>query len=221
MSVIRTITSGFLTVGTYGAFAPLCWRDGDQARGRDIEFLRAFARKSGLEFTARFFEFDRIWERPGRDEVDIAAAGIAPLASRTSPGVVWSHPYFTVRRSLLIRSADRHQLKTMADFGGRVIGVTRGSTADLDTEARRPSTTRVEYLDDQDRAVDALLRGEIDGFGSGDVCSDYLADSHLGLLAVTDVHQMEIPETFAFAVREAGGLLEPLDDFIRAHRDRY
>jgi ABC-type amino acid transport substrate-binding protein len=221
MRVIRTITPGFLTVGTYGAFAPLCWRDGDQARGRDIDFLRTFAGKSSLEFIARFFEFDGIWERPGRDEIDIAAASIAPLASRTSPGVAWSHAYFTVRRSLLIRSADRHQLRTMADFGGRVIAVTKGSTADLDTEARRPSTTRVVYLDDQDRAVDALLGGEIDGFGTGDVCSDYLADSHLGLLAVTDVHQMEVPETFAFAVREAGGLLEPLDDFIVRHRDIY
>ena len=216
---VRTITPGSLTVGTYGAFAPLCWREGDEARGRDIDFLRAFARESNLEFIARFFEFDGIWERPGRGEIDIAAASIAPLVSRTAPGVVWSHPYFTVRRSLLIRSADRDQLKSMADFDGRVIAVTKGSTADLDTEARRPSTTQVVYFDDQDRAVEALLRGEIDGFGTGDVCSDYLADASVGLLAVTDVHQMEIPETFAFAVREAGGLLEPLDDFILRHRD--
>ncbi|MEK6190686.1 MAG: transporter substrate-binding domain-containing protein [Chloroflexota bacterium] len=221
MSVIRTITPGILTVGTYGAFAPLCWRDGDKARGRDIDFLRAFATKSGLEFTAQFFEFDRIWERPGRDEIDVAAASIAPLASRTSPGMMWSDPYFTVQRSLLIRSVDRYQLKTMADFGGRVIGVTQGSTADVDTDARRPLTTRVVYLDDQDRAVDALLRGEIDGFGTGDVCSEYLADSHPGQLAVSDVHQMEIPETFAFAVRESGGLLDPLNEFIRTQSNRY
>lgn len=200
---------------------PLCWRDRDEARGRDIDLLRAFASTSDFRFTARFFEFDRIWERPGRDQVDVAATSIAPLASRTSPGVVWSDPYFTVRRSLLIRSADRHELQTRTDFSGRAIGVTKGSTADMDTNTRRPPTARVVYLDDQDRAVDALLRGEIDGFGTGDVCSEYLADSHHGLLAVSDVHQMESPETFAFAVRVASGLLDPLNEFIRAHRGRY
>lgn len=218
---LHTLTPGVLVVGSYAAFAPLCWQDGDTPRGRDIDFLRTFATHAGLELIVRFFEFDRLWERPGRGEVDIAAASIAPLTSRNTPGVVWSEPYFTVQRSLLIRAADRQTLKTMADFAGRTIGVTLGSTADLDTGARKPASTRVVYYDNQTRAVHALLRGRIDAFGTGDVCSHYLVERYPGQLAVADVHALPTPENFAFAVRAASGLLEQLNAFIRMYRAQY
>lgn len=221
MTTLHTLTPGTLVVGSYAAFAPLCWQDGDTARGRDIDFLQLFATQLNLQLVVHFFEFDRLWERPGRSEVDIAAASIAPLASRAAPGVVWSDPYFTVQRSLLIRATDRQQLKTIADFATQTIGVTLGSTADLDTAARKPATTRVVYYDNQTRAVHALLRGRIDGFGTGDVCSHYLVDRYPGQLAVADVHSMATPENFAFAVRKASGLLEPLNAFIREHRESY
>ncbi|MCX6047842.1 MAG: ABC transporter substrate-binding protein [Chloroflexi bacterium] len=217
---MQTLVPGTLTIGSYAAFAPLCWQDGDRARGRDIEFLRAFAAQFGLQVVVRFFEFDRLWERPGRDEIDLAAASIAPLASRHSPGVVWTEPYVTVQRSLLIRATD-HAKKTIADFAGQVIAVTRGSTADLDTVQRKPATARVVYYANQEQAVHDLLTGQIDAFGTGDLCSRYLAEQNSGQLAVTDVHDMAQPEHFAFAVREASQLLDLLNAFIHEHRARY
>jgi hypothetical protein len=35
------------------------------------------------------------------------------------------------------------------------------------------------------------------------------------------VHEMEAPEHFAFAVRAASDLLQPLNAFIRAHKGKY
>lgn len=218
---IRTLIPGRLTVGTYAAFAPVCWQEDEQARGMDIRFLQAFAEELGLELAVRFFLFDAIWQRPGRDEVDIAAAGIAPLAQRATPGVVWSDPYYLVQRSLLVRAVDKERLQQMDDFAGRTIAVTRGSTADIDTMQRKPASTRVVYVDSQQVAIDDLLHGRIDAFAEGDVCAKYFASLDAEQLAVVDVHQMEIPETFAFAVREASHLLEPLNVFIRAHPHRY
>jgi ABC-type amino acid transport substrate-binding protein len=221
MTVINTLTPGVLTVGTYGAFAPVCWRVGDTAHGKDVDFVRAFALRLGLELTTHIFSFNKIWERPSRDELDIAAAGIAPLASRTTPGVVWSDPYFLVQRSLLIRAGDRTVLRSMADFADRTIAVTRGSTADLDTMERKPASTRVVYYEDQGRAVQDLVNGTIDAFAEGDICANYLMSQDTERLAVVDVHQMAIPEKFVFAVRAASGLLEPLNAFIREWGDRY
>ncbi|MCX6043767.1 MAG: transporter substrate-binding domain-containing protein [Chloroflexi bacterium] len=220
MTTIQTITPGTLTVGSYTAFAPVSWHDGTAACGKDIDFLQAFAARWNLQVVVRFFPFDRIWERPARAEIDIAAAGIAPLANRTTPGVVWSEPYYTVQRSLLIRATDRAK-QTIADFAGQTIAVTRGSTADLDTEQRKPATTRVVYREDQVVAVKDLLNHTIDAFAEGDICSHYMAARYPGQLAVVDVHPMEPAEQFVFAVREVSGLLEPLNRFIREESARY
>lgn len=216
-----TIHPGTLTVATYAAFAPVCSSDEQGIQGRDVEFLRAFAQTQGLAIDFRVFLFDRIWERPGHDEVDLAAAGIAPLPERQTPGVAWSEPYFTVERSLLIRASDQTKFKTIADFAGYTIAATRGSTADIDTLARKPAAAKLVYYDMQERAVTELLEGKIDAFGTGDVCSRYLVDQHPGQLALADVHPMDEPEHFAFAVRAASGLLDALNAFIRENRVRY
>lgn len=221
MQTITTIRAGRLLVGSYAGFAPVCWRDGDLARGRDLDLLRAFADEHGLQMVVEFFPFDRLWELPGRDGCDIAAAGIAPLPERATAGVDWSEPYFTVQRSLLIRAADRLCLHTIADFEGRTIAVTRGSTADHDVCRRKPTTTRVVYYNDQACAVRDLLAGTIDAFAEGDLCSAYLMSHDPVRLAITDVHPMEPAETFTFAVRAASGLLDPLNRFIGAWCDHY
>ena len=87
---MSTIQPNTLTVATYAAFAPVCSSDEQGVYGRDIDFLRAFAQQQGLAIAFQIFLFDRIWERLGRDEVDIAASGITPLPERQTPGVLWS-----------------------------------------------------------------------------------------------------------------------------------
>jgi ABC-type amino acid transport substrate-binding protein len=203
------------------AFAPVCWREDGAAKGRDIEFLRKFAKERGLAIEFRFFEFNVIWARPAQDECDIAAAGIAPLSSRAVEGVEWSKPYFEVKRSLLIRKSDAETLRTMGDFANRTIAVTKGSTADIDTVARKSESTKVVYYDDQAKAIADLLAGRIDGFGEGDVSNAYLAEKHPDELALADVHPMNPAETFALAVRHRSGIFDELNAFIAANRAEY
>src|ERR1700748_3430348 len=98
-STVKTSAPAFrtLAVAAYTAFAPVTWSNEGVARGKDIEFLRAFARRLGREIDVTFFDFDRIWERPLRGEADIAAAGLAPFAHRRTAGLVWSIPYHSVQ----------------------------------------------------------------------------------------------------------------------------
>ena len=219
------ITPNTLTIGTYAGFAPVCSRNSNgNACGRDIDFLRAFATETNLSITFKFFPFDNIWKRRSWDEIDIAAAGISPLEKRHGPGITWSEPYYTVQRSLLIRAEDSQQLKTMDDFTDRIIAVTQGTTAQFDTEQRKPSNARILYYDgEQGEMIDSLFNGKIDAFAEGDICSRYVAEVlHPSRLDVADVHSMQEPENFAFAVREkSGGLLDALNRFIRINRDQY
>jgi Bacterial extracellular solute-binding proteins, family 3 len=161
MGAVRTLFPGVLTIGAYTSFAPVVWAENGAAHGKDIHFLRAFAREKCLVVDVRFFEFDRIWERPLRKQVDIAAGGIAPTRRRCASGLAWSSPYHTVQRSLVVRKEDSAQLQTIADFGGRIIAVTRGSTAHLDAQRRKPSTARIVYFERQENAIQDLCSGRI------------------------------------------------------------
>lgn len=220
----KTLSDGILTVATYGGFEPVSWYNPTEshlAQGRDIDFLRAFADTLDLHLDVRVFLFDRIWERPGRDEADIAAAGIAPLPERVTPGVAWTFPYYRVQRALLIRASEREQRRTISDLANGKIAVTRGSTADIDTVARRDPSTEVLYYDDQLRAVADVAAGVIDAFAEGDICAHYFAERNPLQWAVTDVHEMEPPETFSFAVRVTSGLLPLLNQYILSNREKY
>jgi polar amino acid transport system substrate-binding protein len=216
-----TIQPNILTIGAYAAFAPISYVQNGQPAGRDIEFLRLFAQNQGVKIEVRFFEFDRLWERPGRDECDLAAAGIAPMPSRTAPGVVWSMPYFNVQRGLLIRLSDAPQLQGIADFIDRTIAVTRGSTAEHDVLSRKPASTKVAYYTDQHQALADLETGIIDAYATGDAGCHYLVETYSGRFSATDIHPFAMPETFAFAVRVASDIEAALNTFISEQRYRY
>jgi ABC-type amino acid transport substrate-binding protein len=217
----RTLIPHTLTVATYTGFFPICYADAGRAAGRDIEFLKRFAEQQELSLNFQFFPFDRIWERPGHDTCDLSTAGIAPLPSRTAAGVVWSVPYFTVQRGLMIRASDQQQLRVIGDFTGRTIAVTRGSTAEHDVLARKPNSAQVVYYHDQQQAISDLVGGIIDGYGTGDAVCYYLEQRSQGLLAIADIHPYEVPETFAFAIRAASGLETALNTFIERHQHFY
>jgi ABC-type amino acid transport substrate-binding protein len=109
----------------------------------------------------------------------------------------------------------------MADFDGRVIAVTRGSTADIDAQRRKPDTARIVYFEWQENAIQDLFSGRIDAFGTGDICGNHVATQHADRLAVSDVHEADTPEHFAFAMEETSDLLEPLNIFIKKNSERY
>lgn len=218
---LATLEPGVLTVCTYTGFAPVSSKnESGEIVGTDITFVRHFAEQNGLGLKFTEADFDGIWKRPGRDECDLAAAGIAPLETRKSPGVVWSAPYFNVQRTLLIRKADAGVLHTIADFKGRTVAFTTGSTAEVDSRARAPEGTLFRGYTNQQDPITDLLGGKIDAFGEGSISNEYLARIHPEL-AVIDAHEMSPPETFSLPTREASHLLETLDPWVEAHKSEY
>jgi ABC-type amino acid transport substrate-binding protein len=221
----NTIKPGVITVCTYSGFAPVCFvKDGEPA-GKDISFLKKFAADHGMKVKFIVLPyFVGIWRQPGDGLCDIAAAGISPWQARKdeSPGAVWTEDYFHVQRSLLIRKADEDKFHTIADFKGKTIAVTEGSSADLDIDAETRKTTTIVYRSDQGAAVAELLAGSIDAFGEGDVSNLYLAIGKP--LTITAVHHLDPknPEAFSFPVREASGIVSALNDWIATRpKDEY
>jgi ABC-type amino acid transport substrate-binding protein len=221
--MMNTMKPGILKVFTYKGFAPVCARRADGTPwGTDISFLEKFAAAHHLKIEWTVLEtFDDIWVEPGKDACDIAAAGITETEKRKEQAgsrVVWSHNYFHVRRSFLIRTADAERFSWIGKLGPEnTVAVTAGSTADIDIQERNPGGANVDRsYSVQAEAVQALLDGKIDAFGEGDVSNDYLASLHPGKLLVTDKHEMigKANEPFSFPVRGASEILDVLNAWL-------
>lgn len=216
-----TLKSGVLRICISTAFPPvLSENSSGKPVGHDVTFLEGFAREQGLTVAYGKHPFDGLWLRPGRDECDIAAAGISALASRQSEGVVWSKPYFDVQRTLIIREADAGELKTMADFGGRKVGFVTGSLAETDARARAPADATLVGYDSALKGLEDVKQGKIDAFGDGSITSIYFVKTNPGLMVI-DAHSLVPPEAFAFPVRKASGLVDALNEYIDRNRDQY
>ena len=206
----ETIVPNVLTICTYTEFAPFSYEEEDRIIGSDILLLRKFAHEMGLGVSIIKKGFDGLWTTPGNNECDVSAAGVL------------SHPYMIVKRSLLIRRTDEDLLKTPSDFNGKTIVVTPTSSADIDAQERyEPLGAKIiPVVPSQDQVVRQLLNYEIDAFGEGTVSNEYLQRKYVDndgrlLLALTDIHTMDLPEHLRFAVRATDKkLLQNLNQFI-------
>lgn len=219
MPPFETLVPDVLTVCTYVRFAPFCYEQAGRIVGTDIDFLTRFGAREGLETRFEAVEFPGMWERPGREEYDVAAAGLAALDERDpGHGGRWSVAYSEVRRSLLIRRSDVERLSRPEDFRGKTIVVTADSAADVDARARYSplGADVLPELATQDEMVQRLVAGTVDAYGGGETSNRFVAASEPSL-AVVDVHSMEPKETLHFAVRSRDpALLERLNAFIEA-----
>lgn len=220
-----TLIPGVLTVCTYVGFAPFAHELEGRIVGTDIELLERFAARYALRLSCLKKPFPHLWLTPGAGECDVAASGLGARADRElGARAVWSRPYMTVQRSLLIRRGEAERLQVPEDFAGKTIVATPESAADFDARERYVphGATLIAEVPSQDDVARRLLNHEVDAFGEGDVSNAYLAEQYLDregqpLLVLADVHPLEPIETLHFAVRAADPrLTQCLDAFIAA-----
>lgn len=200
-------------VAAFAGFAPFSWRSKGRAHGRDLAFLGRFAASEGLKLRVKFFDFDRLWERPARGEVDVAAGGISRRPGGETAGVTWSRPYANVRRTFLIRESDRERYRGMADFGASRLAAVRGSAAVAHALANKPVTATLRDCETLERGIDDLLEGRVDAVGTGDISARHHLSIRPGL-ALVDVHGDAPREDVAFSVRRNHPLRRRLNAFI-------
>ncbi len=231
---VETLAPGTLSVCMFATFPPFVGKsDAGVWEGWDVDYLKAFAATQGLRLQpVEVADFDGLWTRPGADACDIAASGIADLATRrkeTGAAGVWSDHYYFVLRAFGVRKADAGKLARTADLAGRTVMVIAGSTADVDARSRIAhdqiaNVTVIGTSDDVENARRVRDATEGDGpfaFGSGLGTVEYLSQK-MGLVAVWP-HCMMTPdgqvrnEPFSFIVRaKSAGLADALNGFVAA-----
>lgn len=219
----ETIVPNTLTICTYTEFAPFSYEENGRIVGSDIFLLESFATEMDLGINFIEKEFAGLWHTPGNDECDIAAAGMMAREDRDLAGRgAWSRSYMLVTRSLLIRMEDIDVLRVPEDFSGKKIVVTPASTAHIDAIDRYEplGSTIIPVVPSQAEVVRQILSHQVDAFGEGNVSNGYLAEKYVDengrrLLALADLHSMDLPEDLRFAVRAADEkLLYQLNEFI-------
>ena len=214
-----TLTVDVLSVRVLTGFPPFAfYRDGEIV-GFDIDILRSFAQSAGLELSLSPTEqFEGIWFSPADGHVDLAAAGIARFEERLRDDLMWSTPYYDVRRSVLIHQDQSAELRTIGDFRERSIAFVRGSTADLDTRARAPAQARLVPIQSQADGMAQLMAGEIDGLAMGAPSNGFHRQFNPQFTLI-DVHEFSQPEGLRFpAAASSPLLLDSLNRFIREAR---
>ena len=226
---IQTIEPGSLKVCLYPGFAPFAIKGEDGTwSGWDVEFLEGFAKQQGLTLKpVEFSTFDNIWMRPGNDECDLAGTGITKTADRsaaTGTGATWSSTYYSVARGFAV--LDGVQVNGIGDLAGRVVLATKGSTADLDLQARikKAGITNItlQYVDAGVDAAKQLLASGSNapiGFAEGVGSVQTLVQQFPGLELAWQ-HCMMLPdgtissEPFGFPVRaKSTGVAAALDSY--------
>jgi polar amino acid transport system substrate-binding protein len=162
--------AGEVKVGCEAAYVPFTYRDNS---GKIIGF--------DVDFATRIFEpasikpifIDTQWS----GVIPALYAGrfdMVPTMSYTKERlerVLFSIPYADASQALLIRSADKEKVKTIADLSGKVLGIKLGSPgetlkvrleAQLKTE-RGAGFKDVKTYDDHPAAYLALAQGSVDG----------------------------------------------------------
>ena len=222
MTKLQTIVPDILTICTYSEFAPFSYKKDGSVVGTDIEFLENFADEMRLNTNIIEKQFDGLWDMPGLDKCDIAAAGMMSEGRDLGNRGIWSNSYITVKRSLLIRHTDKDILKEPRDFSGKKIVVTPESAAHIDAIERYQSygAIIIPVVPSQNEIINQILSGEIDAFGEGDVSNGFLVERYIGKdgsnpLVLTDIHEMNFPEELCFAVRSYDKrLIYNLNEFI-------
>ena len=162
--------AGEVKVGCEAAYVPFTYRD---SSGKIVGFDVEFATKMFEPIGVKPIFIDTQWS----GVIPALYAGrfdMVPTMSYTKERlerVLFSLPYADASQALLVRTADKNNIKTIADMSGKVLGIKLGSPgetlknrldAQLKTE-RGAGFKDVKTYDDHPAAYLALAQGSVDG----------------------------------------------------------
>jgi len=187
--------SGVLHVGCEAAYVPFTYRDASgKIVGFDVDVVARYLAPIGVK--ADFI--DTQWS----GVIPALYAGrfdMVPTMSYTKERlerVLFSIPYADASQALLIRTADKDKIKTIADMSGRILAIKLGSPGEtlknkleqqLKSE-RGAGFKDIKTYDDHPAAYLALAQGSVDGvLNTVPTLSVVMRDKPGAFVMITDV----------------------------------
>ncbi len=94
-----------LVVATNANFAPFEYKEGDQFAGIDMEIAAYIAEKLGLELVIMDMDFEAVVTSVGKNNVDIAMAGLT-VNDKRKQSVDFSESYYNAAQMLIVKETE-------------------------------------------------------------------------------------------------------------------
>lgn len=178
------ITDGTLTICSDIPYAPFEFEENGELTGFDVNLVDAMAEEMNLQTEFKTTPFDSIIPALISGSCDLIVSATT-ITEERSEQVLFTDPYFDADQSLMVTTENEGTYKTLADLGGKTIGVQAGTTgADYAEENKPDGATVKEYPGASDLFL-AISSGEIDA-----VLQDFPVNAYHALqneqFAVTD-----------------------------------
>lgn len=199
---VKTLYPGVLTVGCEAGYPPfeMVAADGETIEGLDMDIMAAVAGKLGLQLQVVTTSFDGIFDGIGVN-YDVVCSAVTITADREQ-NMLFSAPYITNYQAVVVPVDADVEINSLLDLNGYVIGVQKGTTADIvmgDYESTKTIDITVVANDKLNNCFTQLTNGEIQAVvvDSG-VAESYVAKNP-DLYKIVFYDETE-PEQFAIAM---------------------
>ncbi|MCX6515780.1 MAG: basic amino acid ABC transporter substrate-binding protein [Actinobacteria bacterium] len=159
------VAEGKLTVCSDAPYEPFEFQNEDKTwTGFDMDIMTSIAQRYGLALEVTVQPFDGIWLAPKAGTCDVVASSLTITEERAA-NAAFSEGYFDSFQSLLVRTADKDTLNTLASLSGKTVAVQTGTTGEEYAKANAPDA-KIQSFDDaaamflalESKQVDAVLQ---------------------------------------------------------------
>lgn len=169
-SLQKVKESGKLVLGLDDTFAPMGFRDKEgNIVGFDIDLAKEVANRLGVELVAKPVDWSSVVLSLKKGDVDVVWNGFAINETRKEQ-VNFTKPYLN-NRLMIVKNADRADIKTKDDLKGKILGVQTGSSnyESLEADPISKETKEIRqydiyanaFLDLEAKRIDAVIVDEI------------------------------------------------------------
>jgi polar amino acid transport system substrate-binding protein len=162
--------NGKLRIGCEATYPPFTYRDAGVITGYDVELATTMCQALGVQAEFIDTQWSGVIPALYAGRFDIIMSSMSYTRARMER-VAFTIPYAEAGQALLIRARDESRIRSMADMGGRSLGVKLGSPGETLhprlAEAMRGAGAQafsgVRTYDDHPAAYLALMQGTVDG----------------------------------------------------------
>ncbi|WP_211464649.1 ABC transporter substrate-binding protein [Collimonas silvisoli] len=151
-----------LLCGVYADVVPFSYPDPKTRAlvGMDVDLCTALAKEMGLKATLKPMSVEARIPEVKMGRVDLVIANLAYTKTRAEQ-IEFSNAYYVTKEVLLVKKADAN--KTLADFEGKRISATKGSTSEQSIHMSVKNGVPVTFQD-TGSAYLALQQNKVNGF---------------------------------------------------------
>jgi polar amino acid transport system substrate-binding protein len=157
---LSTVSKGKLTVCSDMPYAPFEYEENGQARGIDVDLVKAIAGRLSITADFRDTDFDAIFAALKKGDCDIIASSVSITDERKKQND-FSDGYFKIHQSLLVRKGEETKYKDLPDLKGKTIGVQSETTGAAYAKDKATGASIREFTG-ADELFTALKAGQVD-----------------------------------------------------------